>query len=73
VRDGRDDLQREHRKEMAAWLALEVLQFDSVALEDAELVSRLIACQERFEERLRAKAATAATRRQALGSDQDEP
>jgi hypothetical protein len=71
--DGSVELLREHRKEMAGWLALEVLQFDPVALEDAELVNRLIACQERFEERLRAKAAKAAARRQALASGQEEP
>lgn len=47
---------REHRDEMALWLALEVLQLNSVALEDAELQNRLIACQERAEAILRAKA-----------------
>jgi len=52
------DLLREHRDEMAAWLALEVLQLDPVAIEDPELIGRLSACQERMEERLRAKAAT---------------
>jgi hypothetical protein len=51
------DLLREHRDEMAAWLALEVLQLDPVATSDPELVSRLTACQERLEEQLRAKAA----------------
>ena len=50
------DLLREHRDEMAVWLALEVLQLDPVATSDPELVSRLTACQERLEERLRAKA-----------------
>jgi hypothetical protein len=50
-------LLREHRAEMAVWLALEVLQGDRVALDDRELVSRLGACQERLEERLRAKIA----------------
>ena len=42
--------------EMAVWLALEVLQLDPVATNDPELVSRLTACQELLEERLRAKA-----------------
>jgi hypothetical protein len=51
------DLLREHRAEMAVWLALEVLQLDRVALRDKELVNRLIACQERLQEQLRAKAA----------------
>jgi hypothetical protein len=48
-------LLREHRDEMALWLALEVLQLDPVALEDDELVRRLGLCQERLEERLRAR------------------
>jgi hypothetical protein len=47
---------REHRDEMALWLALEVLQLDPLALGDEELQNRLIACQERLEETLRAKA-----------------
>ena len=50
----------EHREEMALWLALEVLQLNPVALEDAELVERLIACQDRVQERLRARVARAA-------------
>jgi hypothetical protein len=45
---------------MAVWLALEVLQLDPVAIDDAELINRLIACQERVEERLRGKAAEGA-------------
>jgi hypothetical protein len=50
------DLLREHRDEMALWLALEVLQLDPVAMEDDELVRRLGFCQERLEERLRARS-----------------
>jgi hypothetical protein len=50
----------EHREEMALWLALEVLQLNPVALEDAELIERLIACQDRVQERLRARVARAA-------------
>jgi hypothetical protein len=46
---------RGHRDEMALWLALEVLQLDPIALEDDELLRRLGFCQERLEERLRAK------------------
>jgi len=65
----------EHREEMALWLALEVLQLNPVALEDAELVERLIACQERVQDRLRAKVARAAgaqeIRARASGSSQD--
>jgi DNA-binding transcriptional ArsR family regulator len=49
------DLLREHRAEMALWLAIEVLQLDPVALEDDELLARLGCCQERLEERLRAR------------------
>jgi hypothetical protein len=49
------DLLREHRDEMALWLALEVLQLDPVALADDELLRRLGLCQERLEERLRAR------------------
>jgi hypothetical protein len=49
------DLLREHRDEMALWLALEVLQLDPVALADDELQHRLGLCQERLEERLRAR------------------
>jgi hypothetical protein len=56
------DCLREHRDEMALWLALEVLQLDPVALDDEELLNRLGSCQERVEERLRAK--TAAPREQ---------
>jgi hypothetical protein len=51
------DCLREHRDEMALWLALEVLQLDPVALQDDELLNRLGSCQERLEERLRAKTA----------------
>jgi hypothetical protein len=50
---------REHRDETALWLALEVLQLDPAALQDEELVTRLGHCQERLEERLRAKTAAA--------------
>jgi hypothetical protein len=53
------DCLREHRDETALWLALEVLQLDPVALEDDELLSRLGLCQERLEERLRAKTSAA--------------
>jgi hypothetical protein len=55
---------REHRDETALWLALEVLQLDPAALEDDELLRRLGFCQERLEERLRAK--TAAPRERAV-------
>jgi hypothetical protein len=52
---------RDHRDEMARWLALEVLQFDPFALEDDELLRRLSLCQERLEERLRARTAAPET------------
>ncbi len=52
---------REHRDEMTLWLALEVLQLDPAALEDDELLRRLGYCQERLEERLRAKTAAQTT------------
>lgn len=48
-------LLREHREEMALWLALEVLQFNPVTHEDPVLADRLSLLQERLEERLRAK------------------
>jgi len=51
------NLLREHRDEMARWLAIEVLALDPVALEDTVLADRLLACQDRLEKRLRAKRA----------------
>jgi hypothetical protein len=53
------DLLREHSDEMAFWLTLGVLQLDPVAIDDPELVDRLVSCQQRLEERLRAKTAIA--------------
>jgi len=55
------DLLREHRDEMAVWLALEVLQLDPVAQQDIELLRRLGLCQERLEERLRAQTSARET------------
>ena len=55
------DLLREHRDEMAVWLALEVLQLDPVAQQDIELLRRLGLCQERLEERLRARTSARET------------
>jgi hypothetical protein len=52
------DLLREHRDEMAVWLALEVLQLDPIALQDDELLNRLSHCQERLEERLRTRTSS---------------
>lgn len=54
---------REHRDDMARWLAVEVLLGDSVALEDDILQGRLIAFQDRLEEltRLRYGVAGATT------------
>ena len=46
---------REHRDDMARWLALEVLLTDPMALEDRELAERLIALQDRIEALARAR------------------
>jgi hypothetical protein len=48
---------REHRAEMARWLALEVLLTDDVAGQDALLLERLSLLQEQVEQDLRAKTA----------------
>jgi hypothetical protein len=47
---------REHRDDMARWLALEVLLNDPEALEDPVLEERLYVLQDRIEEKLRAAA-----------------
>lgn len=47
---------REHRDDMARWLALEVLLNDPTALEDRLLVERLYVLQDKIEEKLRAAA-----------------
>jgi hypothetical protein len=46
---------REHRDDMARWLALEVLMSDEIAGQDEVLQERLSVLQEAIEERLRAK------------------
>jgi hypothetical protein len=46
---------REHRDDMARWLALEVLMTDEVAVQDTVLAERLSVLQEVIEERLRTK------------------
>jgi hypothetical protein len=46
---------REHRDDMARWLALEVLMSDEIAGRDSVLQERLSVLQEAIEERLRAK------------------
>jgi hypothetical protein len=48
---------REHRDEMARWLALEILITDEVAGQDDVLQERLGMLQEAIEERLRARTA----------------
>ena len=48
---------REHRDDMARWLALEVLLNDEVALEDALLQEHLIMLQDKIEAKARAVAA----------------
>jgi hypothetical protein len=50
---------REHRDDMARWLALEVLMSDEVAMQDAVLQDRLGILQDVIEGRLRAQVATA--------------
>jgi len=46
---------REHREDMARWLALEVLMSDEIVEQDEVLWDRLSVLQETIEERLRAK------------------
>lgn len=46
---------REHRDDMARWLALEVLMSDEIAMLEDALQDRLSVLQEAIEERLRAK------------------
>ena len=48
---------REHRDDIARWLALEVLMSDEIAGQDEVLQERLSVLQEAIEERLRAKTA----------------
>jgi hypothetical protein len=48
---------REHRDDMARWLALEVLMNDPLARADEELQERLILLQDKVEAKLRASAA----------------
>jgi hypothetical protein len=57
------DLLSEQCGETAFWLALEALQLDPVAADDPELTRRLVACQQRIEERLRARDHHAPARR----------
>ncbi len=45
---------REHRDDMARWLALEVLMNDPVACEDGELQEHLVLLQDKVEAKLRA-------------------
>jgi hypothetical protein len=47
---------REHRDDMARWLALEVLMNDEIALEDAALQEHLILLQDKIEAKVRAAA-----------------
>lgn len=46
---------RQHRDDIARWLALEVLLTDEIANQDTLLLERLSLLQERVEEDLRAK------------------
>jgi hypothetical protein len=47
---------REHRDDMARWLALEVLMTDEMALEDTTLQEHLILLQDKAEAKVRAAA-----------------
>jgi hypothetical protein len=47
---------REHRDDMARWLALEVLKTDEMALQDTVLQEHLILLQDKIEAKLRAAA-----------------
>lgn len=47
---------REHRDDMARWLALEVLMTDPLACADEELQEHLILLQDKVEAKLRASA-----------------
>jgi hypothetical protein len=44
---------REHRDDMARWLALEVLMTDEMALEDTTLQEHLILLQDKIEAKVR--------------------
>jgi len=46
---------RENRDDSARWLAVEVLLSDPIALEDGELVTRLMGLQDRLEDLARAR------------------
>ncbi len=48
---------REHRADMARWLALELLMTDELALQDEALQEHLLLLQEKIEARLRAAVA----------------
>lgn len=48
---------RDHRDDMARWLALEVLMTDEIALQDDVLQERLILLQDTIEAKMRAAVA----------------
>jgi hypothetical protein len=48
---------RDHRDDMARWLALELLMTDEIALQDDTLQERLIVLQDKIEAKMRAAAA----------------
>lgn len=48
---------RDHRDDMARWLALELLMTDEIALQDDTLQDRLIALQDKIEAKIRAAVA----------------
>lgn len=48
---------RDHREDMARWLALELLMTDEMALEDDALQEHLILLQDKVEAKMRAAVA----------------
>ena len=50
---------REHRDDAARWLAVEVLLSDEAALEDDDLVTRLLTFQDRLEAMTRVRSGVA--------------
>jgi hypothetical protein len=48
---------RDHRDDMARWLALELLMTDAIALQDNVLQERLIVLQDKIEAKMRAALA----------------
>jgi hypothetical protein len=52
---------RDHRDDMARWLALELLMTDEIALQDNALQERLLLLQDKIEAKIRAAVAWSGT------------